>query len=107
MSSAKSTIEGLIAAALDAHDAVRHVSITCAKAQRDLVKEQDKLVEAKEAARLADELLRLARQADTTEEVTYRHVEIARMRGVNLKVGEVLTPVVKTLIFPQASFTFN
>ncbi|HPT72119.1 MAG TPA: hypothetical protein PLE74_07535 [Candidatus Cloacimonadota bacterium] len=102
-----SKIEGLIAAALDAHDAVRHVSITCAKAQRDLVKEQDKLVAAKEAARQADESLRLARQSDVSEEVTHRHVEIARMRGIHLQVGEPLTPVVKTLIFPQASFTFN
>ena len=104
--SSKSTIEGLIAAALDAHDAVRHVSITCAKAQRDLSKEQDKLVAAKEAARKADELLRLARQSDTTEEVTERHVEIARMRGISLRVGEELTPVVKTLIFPQAACSY-
>ena len=102
-----SKIEGLIAAALDAHDAVRHVSITCAKAQRDLVKEQDKLIEAREAARQADESLRLARQSDVSEEVTNRHVEIARMRGIHLREGEPLTPVVKTLIFPQASCHFN
>lgn len=96
--SAEATIKGYMDAALAAEDDVLYAQVKVSIAQREVVKAQTTLVGARERAREAREVLRLAQSREVREEVSSRDVEIAHMKGIVLSVGDLLTPSVKALL---------
>jgi hypothetical protein len=94
------SFEGFYAAMHDAQDEDRLLSIKEAQLVRDLDKVRTLRVGAKEKALKAKQDLLRARARQVREEVTLREVDIARMRGMTLALGEPLTIEIKSMLYP-------
>ena len=99
MSKSNATIAGYQAAMRDAEEMAKFAYLALACAERQVRKAQDELVAAKELVKRSRDILNVCLLQDVREEVTQRHVDIAHMKGISLRIGEELTPVVKAMIF--------
>ena len=89
------TIAGLIDAAHEAQAEVRRAIREVELAKREVTKRETALVGAKEAARFAEDILRVARNSEVVYYVTQREVDLAAMKGIDLHVGDQLTDEIR------------
>lgn len=95
---ARATIEGYMAAAREAEDNVEDLDYQIEAARRELRALESKRVGAHEAKRKAHDALRKALASQVRDEVSFREVEIAAMKGIHITAGDPLTPELKERI---------
>lgn len=98
MSKARATIEGFMSAAREAEESLEDIDYQIKTLKRELTKLESLRIGAQQAKRQAHETMRLALSSQVNDEVTYREVEIAAMKGLILIAGEPLTNEVRARI---------
>jgi len=93
------TIKGYMDACLESESEVEEILLKITAVRRELIKLDSDLVGAKERAKAAKEVLRLAASQEVIEYVTPREREIAHMKGLTLNVGDPLSLEEKQELF--------
>lgn len=93
------TIQGYLDACHDCEDLIETLRISIANKRAELHQLETSLVGAKATYARAKESLRVAASQEVREEVTPRERDIAHMKGIILKVGDMLTKEEKVAMF--------
>jgi hypothetical protein len=92
------TISGYMASAHEAESDVEEIQYRIASTQKELHKLNTLLIGARERVRESREVLRLAKEQDTREEISHRVRDILSMKGIPVVVGDELTQSVRELL---------
>ena len=101
------TIAALQEAALEAADEERHAAIKIAMLKRDLAKLESEYVGARERGRVDKEVLRVTTLSVARRECRNREVEILGHYGIEVKLGDEVTPELKEKLREVSSYNYN
>lgn len=101
------TIQGYMDACHDAEDLIENIQISIANKRAELHQLETILVVAKATAARAKETLRVAASKEVIEEVTPRERDIAYMKGITMKVGDLLTKEEKLAMFAAPAWCIH
>ena len=95
---ARATIDGFISAAREAEDVIEDLDYQIKTLKRELTRLESLKIGELRAKRASYDSLRQAMSSLVTDEITFREVEIAAMKGLTLVVGEPLTNAIRNRI---------